>query len=77
MAWTQVQWACGHNGAIQLYGKNSQRDARVTSESGRKCMACWLIEQWERDVDPRAQREDRYILAEAIRCAIRKLSGYE
>jgi hypothetical protein len=63
MAWTDIEWACGHTGAIQLYGKNSQRDAKVASEAGRKCLACWLVEQWEREKDPRAQREDRYVLA--------------
>jgi len=29
-------------------------------------MACWLIEQWEKSNDPRAQREDRYLLAGQI-----------
>lgn len=29
-------------------------------------MACWLVEQWEKDNDPRAKREDRYKLAAGI-----------
>ena len=66
MAWTKTEWACGHNGSMQLYGKGSSRDARVAYEAGRKCMACWLVEQWESEEDPRANREDKYELAAAI-----------
>jgi len=66
MAWTEVTWACGHAGSMQLYGKQSARDAKVASEAGRKCMACWLVTQWEEKNDPRAQREDRYKLAANI-----------
>jgi len=51
---------------MQLYGKQSGRDARVAYEAGRKCMVCWLIEQWQERNDPRALREDRYDLAAAI-----------
>jgi len=29
-------------------------------------MACWLVEQWESNNDPRAKREDRYKLAAQI-----------
>lgn len=66
MAWTKTEWACGHRGSMQLYGKGSSRVATVAFEAGRKCMACWLVEQWEKNNDPRAQREDRYKLAAAI-----------
>ena len=63
MAWEATEWACGHNGAMQLYGKQSGRDATVAREAGRQCMACWLVGQWEQSDDPRAKREDRYKLA--------------
>jgi len=51
---------------MQLYGKQSGRDATVAYEAGRQCMACWLVEQWEKGSDPRAKREDRYKLAAQI-----------
>jgi hypothetical protein len=63
MAWEKTTWACGHEGAMQLYGKQSGRDATVASQAGRDCMACWLVGQWEKENDPRAKREDRYKLA--------------
>lgn len=63
MAWEKTEWACGHTGSMQLYGKLSGRDATVATQAGRKCMACWLVEQWEQSNDPRAQRMDRYKLA--------------
>jgi len=66
MAWTDVQWACGHSGQIQLYGKHAYREATVAKEAGRQCMACWLVGRWEAENDPRAQREDRYQLAADI-----------
>uniref|UniRef100_A0A6H2A6S1 Uncharacterized protein n=1 Tax=viral metagenome TaxID=1070528 RepID=A0A6H2A6S1_9ZZZZ len=66
MAWKKTQWACGHDGSMQLYGKHSDRDSRVAYEAGRQCMACWLVEQWESNNDPRAKREDRYKLAAQI-----------
>ena len=66
MAWTTTEWACGHSGSMQLYGKGSARDAQVARAAGMKCMACWLVEQWEKDNDPRAKREDRYKLAAGI-----------
>jgi len=66
MAWTETQWACGHSGAMQLYGRGADRSGRVAYEAGRKCMACWLVEQWEESDDPRAKREDRYKLASDI-----------
>lgn len=66
MAWEHTEWACGHTGSMQLYGKQSGRDSTVAVESGRKCMACWLVQQWEQKGDPRAKREDRYKLAADI-----------
>jgi hypothetical protein len=63
MAWEKTKWACGHEGAMQLYGKQSGRDSAVAAEAGRDCMACWLVGQWEKNNDPRAKREDRYKLA--------------
>jgi len=66
MAWTETKWACGHVGSMQLYGKQSGRDAQVARAAGMDCMACWLVEQWEKSGDPRAQREDRYKLAADI-----------
>lgn len=66
MAWTPTEWACGHDGSMQLYGKHSDRDSRVAYEAGRQCMACWLVRQWEKERDPRAKREDRYKLAAQI-----------
>ena len=66
MAWEKVEWSCGHQGQIQLYGKRAQRESRIAFEAGRQCMACWLVEQWEKENDPRAQREDRYVLAAKI-----------
>jgi len=66
MAWEPTEWACGHTGAMQLYGKRAGRDSRVAYEAGRKCMACWLIERWEAESDPRAARADRMDLAVSI-----------
>lgn len=66
MAWEHTEWACGHTGSMQLYGKQSGRDATIASEAGRKCLACWLVEQWESKKDPRGKREDRYKLAAQI-----------
>jgi hypothetical protein len=51
---------------MQLFGKNSARDATVAHEAGRDCMACWLVGQWEEKGDARAKREDRYRLAAQI-----------
>lgn len=66
MAWESTEWTCGHRGAMQLYGKQANRDSRVAYEAGRQCMACWLVDQWESKNDPRAKREDRYKLAASI-----------
>jgi len=66
MAWTSTEWACGHKGSMQLYGKGSARDAQVARAAGMDCMACWLVKQWEKEGDPRSQREDRYKLAANI-----------
>lgn len=66
MAWTETQWACGHEGSMQLYGKRAGRDSQVAYEAGRQCMACWLVGRWEKENDPRAKREDRYKLAADI-----------
>ena len=54
MAWETTEWACGHTGNMQLYGKMSGRYSRVAYEAGKNCMACWLIEQWVAKCDPRA-----------------------
>jgi len=66
MAWTTVDWACGHTGAMQLTGAHSGRSSRVAYEAGRKCFACWLLGQWIKSNDPRAARADRFGLATAI-----------
>uniref|UniRef100_A0A6H1ZET6 Uncharacterized protein n=1 Tax=viral metagenome TaxID=1070528 RepID=A0A6H1ZET6_9ZZZZ len=66
MAWESTEWACGHSGSMQLYGKQEGRDATVAREAGRQCMACWLVGEWEKSNDPRAKREDRYKLAAQI-----------
>lgn len=66
MAWESTEWACGHSGSMQLYGKQDGRDATVAREAGRKCFACWLVGEWESKGDPRAKREDRYKLAAQI-----------
>jgi len=66
MAWEKITWACEHQGEMQLYGKNSARNSRAAYEAGRKCMVCWLIDQWNQKADPRAQRDDCFSLATAI-----------
>jgi hypothetical protein len=66
MGWTSAEWSCGHTGEMQLYGKMSERDSRIAYEAGRKCMACWLVEQWGEKADPRAMREDKFNLARSI-----------
>ena len=66
MAWTKTEWGCGHTGEMQLYGKSSSRDAQVARAAGMDCLACWLVEQWENNNDPRALRTDRYKLAAQI-----------
>lgn len=66
MAWEPTEWSCGHKGSMQLYGKGSGRRAEIAKAAGMKCMACWLVEQWEKEGDKRAKREDRYRLAADI-----------
>ena len=66
MAWYNISWSCSHNGRMQLYGAGRKREGRIAYEAGRKCLACWLVEQWEKTSDPRAKREDRYLLAGQI-----------
>ena len=66
MAWETTEWACGHTGSMQLYGKMSGRDSRVAYEAGRKCIGCWLIEQWVSKGDPRATNPGRWEFAKAI-----------
>lgn len=66
MAWEKTEWACGHTGSMQLLGPGAGRQAAIAREAGRQCMACWLVERWEAENDPRAQREDRYALAAKI-----------
>ena len=63
MAWEKAKWACGHEGAVQLFGPQRDRDRRLAQEAGRQCMACWLVGQWATKNDPRAAREDRWDLA--------------
>lgn len=63
MAWTDIIWRCGHKGQMQLYGKTANRGSRVAFESGRNCMVCWLLDQWQKTGDPRANREDSEKLA--------------
>jgi len=53
MAWEGIDWSCGHEGSIQMYGPGAGRRARQASEAGRKCLACWLLERWEAEGDPR------------------------
>ncbi|MCK9569891.1 hypothetical protein M0R72_13185 [Candidatus Pacearchaeota archaeon] len=59
MAWEPTEWACGHTGSMQLYGKMSGRDATVAYEAGRPCMACWLIEQWRKSGDTRYNNTEK------------------
>ena len=66
MAWETTEWACGHTGSMQLYGKMSGRYSRVAYEAGKDCMACWLIEQWGASGDPRATNPKRWEFATAI-----------
>ena len=66
MAWEKTEWACGHSGSMQLLGPGAGRQAAIAREAGRQCMACWLVGQWEKENDPRSQREDRYMLAAKI-----------
>jgi len=66
MAWTEIEWACGHTGEMQLYGPDEGRLSRAAFEEGRDCLVCWLIKQWAAKGDPRARREDRYLLASHI-----------
>ncbi len=66
MGWESTEWACGHQGSMQLYGKMSGRDARVAYEAGKDCLACWLIGQWDTKTDPRGKRADRFSLAVKI-----------
>ena len=64
--WESAEWACGHTGSMQLYGKRSGRDSRVAYEAGRDCMACWLLRTWEEKNHPRSKRADRFALAQKI-----------
>ena len=66
MTWETTEWACGHTGSIQLYDKMSGRNSKVAYEAGRKCLACWLIEQWIAKGDPRANNPKRWEFAQAI-----------
>lgn len=66
MAWESVDWACGHSGSMQLYGKQAGRDSTVAHQAGRKCFACWLLGEWQSKNDPRYNRDDRWDLAVKI-----------
>ncbi len=66
MAWEGAKWACGHTGTMQLYGPGAGRRSRIAYEAGRKCLVCWLLEKWEQNGDPRANRADREKLAQHI-----------
>ena len=66
MAWEATEWACGHNGSMQLYGKMVGRHVRIAYEAGKKCLACWLISQWIEKNDPRAENPKRWELATSI-----------
>jgi hypothetical protein len=66
MAWEKTEWACGHTGSMQLYGKQSGRNSRVAYEAGKDCMPCWLLRIWEEKGDPRGKRADRFTLAQNI-----------
>lgn len=66
MAWEKVTWTCGHSGTLKLKGDEKAIAKGVAVASKNKCMACWLVEQWETKNDKRAQQPDRYILAKAI-----------
>lgn len=66
MAWESTEWACGHRGSMQLYGKMTGRYATTAREAGRKCLACWLIATWQKENDPRIKRADRWALAKAV-----------
>ena len=66
MAWESAEWACGHKGSIQLLGPGARRKSRLAYEAGRKCMACWLLDQWTQQGDPRAARPDARTLAIAV-----------
>ena len=66
MAWESTEWACGHSGSMQLYGKRSGRDSRVAYEAGKRCLACWLINQWSEKDDPRYNNPRRWGLATSI-----------
>ena len=66
MAWTAMEWSCGHTGSKKLYGARSDRQATVAWEAGRCCFGCWLLKEWDSTGDPRALRADRWNLAEKI-----------
>ena len=36
---------------MQLYGKQSGRDAEIARAAGRECMACWLVKTWTKEKD--------------------------
>lgn len=41
MGWERVEYKCGHKDEIQMYGKESSRDAEVERLSHRLCPECY------------------------------------
>ena len=49
MGWETIKWTCQHEGRMQMYGPHKSRDYKVAWQRERKCMVCWLIDQWRAD----------------------------
>ena len=50
MAWYEIDYACGHTGREQIYGKVNQRQNRADWLGNNKvCKPCWIKGRAEAD----------------------------
>jgi len=58
MAWYEINYACGHSGREQLYGKTDSRESYVEwAEQNKICPECWA----------KKKEEERLAKIEALR----------
>jgi hypothetical protein len=41
MAWYEIEYVCGHEGRIQIYGKGSERQSQADYEATKDCPGCY------------------------------------
>ena len=48
MAQYKINYACGHEEIVQLYGKISEREYRISRMEKQLCPECWKKQQAEK-----------------------------